>query len=210
MLGSPFREIVEQVNDGARDKATLLKLDQAQWNAGVDPMDTRIQAVVESMQRKEGTCTQVGDENATREELEEAIKEVGHFAELAQKFANGRFLSRKGAKTKITNLSAFENTWRHLISGSSKLPAPTTQNVAARLLGIFDGGLNDDDRPRHLRGWKEYRLLLESGTQAGLRRFGWMFCSTRVTRKFIRSCSTEVTRKFICSRARCGTMVNIM
>lgn len=106
------------------------------------------------------TCTHVGENNATREELEEAIKQVGALGELAQRFANERFVHEKlaaaGEDTSVLNMSSwttFENTWRHLVSGSTPagLPAPPSQRVADTLLAIEDG-------------WAVYREYLKSGS----------------------------------------------
>jgi len=154
---STFRSTVDKVNEGATDGDTLLLLDKAQWNAGVDPMFDKVSKVVVAVSKGHGVCTQVGKNNATREELEEAIKQVGNLGSLAHRFAKERFFEKKGGNPNITDVSEFEVPLRHLISGwkYSTLPAPPSASVASSLYNI----LGDDET-----GWQSYLAKLQSDT----------------------------------------------
>merc|ERR1712226_1077979 len=125
-IWNPFKKVVLEVYNGALDKDTILTLDLAQWSAGVDPMFATITDAVVSYQQHKGTCTHIGDKNATREDLEEAIKQTGALSEMAFRFGKERFMHKKlaeaGADTlgfNMTNWTVFENSLRQLISGWS-------------------------------------------------------------------------------------------
>merc|ERR1740123_2193565 len=112
-----------------------------------------ISAVVVSFQDQQGTCTHVGERNATREELEEAIKQVGILRTLTQTYAKERFLFENNflPEANLTSPDLFERTLKKMISGWTPwgLPAPPSQNVTDRLLDILDGQ------------WSEYKEGLE-------------------------------------------------
>jgi hypothetical protein len=87
----PFKANLGLVAAGDTSSETLLELDKAQWAAGIDPVFATITSALESYQRGSGTCTQVGNKQASRQQLEAAVRKVGFLRRLTQKLARQYF-----------------------------------------------------------------------------------------------------------------------
>merc|ERR1740120_8764 len=133
---------------------TLLWLSKNQWDAGVDGKYAEFMEVMDSLGRGTGMCK--ASLAPSREELEAALRSIGHLRELSQRMIKEKLLVKAGIITSANvtaegNLRAaggndWTTTLRRLISGwrgtkdgkPYSVPSPTSQATADGIWAVFD------------------------------------------------------------------------
>merc|ERR1740120_123317 len=133
---------------------TLLWLSKNQWDAGVDGKYAEFMEVMDSLAAGKGACK--ASLAPSREELEAALRSIGHLRELSQRMVKEKLLVKAGIITSANvtaegNLRAaggndWTTTLRRLISGwrgtrdgiPYSVPSPTSQATADGIWAVFD------------------------------------------------------------------------
>ena len=155
----PYYEVVEDVIDGAgANDDNVLALDKAMWSAGIDPMNEQIRLALISYIAGSGTCTQVGDNVASRTELEQGVRSSSRVRELTQMMAREyafELLKDAIGESNLTDwIDEFELTVLRLTSGWTAwdLPAPPTQDLVDSLISEITDNAN----------WTSLKALLQA------------------------------------------------
>merc|ERR1740121_1840788 len=144
---APFKIQMQKVVDGDTSVPALLWLSKNQWDAGVDGKYAEFMEVMESLRTGQGTCK--ASLTPSREELENALRGIGHLRELSQQMVKELLFVKAGIPTNFTDASVdggWTSTLRRLISGarymegseSMSMPSPSSQAVANGIWGVYD------------------------------------------------------------------------